>query len=178
MEPLSRQQWHRTPDKKDTPLVIILFVDAKPGTEQHFREVYHAAMPQFRGEPGVINYQLSQLEEDYGYMIGDFMKNPNLWAKLVIAKDKHIVERIISKIPFGIPFTFSYRICRKDGCIHWLETKITPTLNEQGSVIRIDGFTSDITMRKEALNLLFVNEQKLNTRVQEFLGAKILEYRE
>lgn len=42
----------------------MLFVDAKPGTEKRFQQVYHAAMPQFRGEPGVINYQLSQLADD------------------------------------------------------------------------------------------------------------------
>jgi quinol monooxygenase YgiN len=64
LEPLSRQQWRKAANKEDTPLVIMLFVDAKPGTEQHFKEVYHTAMPQFRGESGVINYQLSQLEED------------------------------------------------------------------------------------------------------------------
>ena len=42
----------------------MLFVDSKVGTEANFKAVYHRAMPQFRSEPGVINYQLSQLEED------------------------------------------------------------------------------------------------------------------
>jgi quinol monooxygenase YgiN len=49
---------------EDKPITIMLFVDSKAGTEGIFKEVYHAAMPQFRSEPGVINYQLSQLEED------------------------------------------------------------------------------------------------------------------
>ncbi|SEM77012.1 Pimeloyl-ACP methyl ester carboxylesterase [Chitinophaga rupis] len=64
LAPLSKQQWRRGAQKEDQPLTIMLFVDAKPGTENNFKEVYHNAMPQFRGEPGVINYQLSQLEED------------------------------------------------------------------------------------------------------------------
>ena len=64
LEPLSKQQWRRDAQKEDQPLTIMLFVDAKPGTENNFKEVYHTAMPQFRSEPGVINYQLSQLEED------------------------------------------------------------------------------------------------------------------
>ena len=50
--------------KEDKPLTIMLFVDAKTGTADNFKTVYHTAMPQFRGEPGVINYQLSQLDED------------------------------------------------------------------------------------------------------------------
>lgn len=64
LEPLSKQQWHTVAQKEDQPLVIMLFVDSKPGTEADFKKVYHAAMPQFRSEPGVINYQLSQLEGD------------------------------------------------------------------------------------------------------------------
>ena len=64
LEPLSKEQWRKVAQKQDQPLTIMLFVDAKPGTENNFKEVYHTAMPQFRSEPGVINYQLSQLEED------------------------------------------------------------------------------------------------------------------
>lgn len=64
LEPLTRQQWRRTANKEDRPLTIMLFVDAKPGTAKHFKDVYHQAMPQFRSEPGVINYQLSQLVTD------------------------------------------------------------------------------------------------------------------
>jgi len=64
LEPLSKEEWRREPKKEDTPITIMLFVDSKPGTEGQFQSVYHTAMPQFRGEPGVVNYQLSQVEED------------------------------------------------------------------------------------------------------------------
>lgn len=64
LEPISKQQWRQTANAGDQPLVIILFVDAKPGTAILFKNIYHTAMPKFRGESGVINYQLSQLEED------------------------------------------------------------------------------------------------------------------
>lgn len=64
LEPLSKQQWRTKAKKEDTPFTVMLFVDAKPGTQDTFKKVYHVAMPQFRSEPGVITYQLSQLEED------------------------------------------------------------------------------------------------------------------
>lgn len=64
LEPLSKSAWRRAPGKEDTPITIMLFVDCKVGTEGNFKEVYHTAMPQFRSEPGVINYQLSQLLDD------------------------------------------------------------------------------------------------------------------
>ncbi|SDF60570.1 hypothetical protein SAMN04487996_111252 [Dyadobacter soli] len=40
----------------------MLFVDAKSGTQQQFRDLYYKAMPHFRAEAGVITYQLSEIE--------------------------------------------------------------------------------------------------------------------
>jgi quinol monooxygenase YgiN len=64
LEPVSKKQWRSIAGPTDMPITIMLFVDAKPGTETRFREVYHQAMPKFRSEPGVINYQLSQFTDD------------------------------------------------------------------------------------------------------------------
>jgi quinol monooxygenase YgiN len=64
LEPISKQQWRRTAMAADSQITIMLFVDAKPGTQQTFKNVYHIAMPRFRSEPGVVTYQLSQIEED------------------------------------------------------------------------------------------------------------------
>ncbi|WP_343303266.1 antibiotic biosynthesis monooxygenase [Chitinophaga niabensis] len=64
LEPISKNEWRKAPKKDDKPVTIMLFVDSREGTEGNFKAVYHTAMPQFRSEPGVINYQLSQLEED------------------------------------------------------------------------------------------------------------------
>ena len=64
LEPISKDEWRRQPGKDDQPITIMLFVDSEVGTEEKFKTTYHIAMPLFRSEPGVINYQLSQLEED------------------------------------------------------------------------------------------------------------------
>lgn len=64
LEPLSKKEWQREAAKEEKPITIMLFVDSKAGTEDNFKEVYHTAMPQFRSEPGVINYQLSQFVND------------------------------------------------------------------------------------------------------------------
>ena len=61
LEPLSKSQWRRTPRAEDQPLTVMLFVDAKPGTEQTFMDTYHLAMPPFRNQPGVVTYQLSRV---------------------------------------------------------------------------------------------------------------------
>jgi quinol monooxygenase YgiN len=64
LEPLSKQEWRKASKAEDKQLTIMLFVDAKAGTEENFKAVYHTAMPQFRSEPGVVTYQLSQLKAD------------------------------------------------------------------------------------------------------------------
>lgn len=69
LEPISKDEWRRLPQKDDKPIMIMLFVDSREGTEGNFKAVYHTAMPQFRSEPGVINYQLSQLEEDSTWFV-------------------------------------------------------------------------------------------------------------
>lgn len=62
--PLSKKQWRASANKEEDPLVIMLFVDAQPGTEQEFRNRYEVAMPEFRSETGVVTYQLSVLRHD------------------------------------------------------------------------------------------------------------------
>lgn len=64
IEPLPAKDWRKAPANGDEPLTVMLFVDAKPGTQDKFKDVYHVAMPQFRSERGVINYQLSQFKND------------------------------------------------------------------------------------------------------------------
>jgi len=64
LEPISKEQWRKTSKAGDKQLTIMLFVDAKTGTEENFIKIYHKAMPEFRSESGVVTYQLSQLKND------------------------------------------------------------------------------------------------------------------
>ncbi|GAA3757631.1 putative quinol monooxygenase [Flavobacterium ginsengiterrae] len=64
LEPISKQEWRKRSRAEDKQLTIMLFVDAKPGTEENFKKIYHKAMPEFRSEAGVVTYQLSEFEND------------------------------------------------------------------------------------------------------------------
>lgn len=64
LEPLTQKEWRAAASSKDQPITVMLFVDARPGTQQQFKDTYHIAMPKFRGEAGVITYQLSEIEGD------------------------------------------------------------------------------------------------------------------
>jgi len=62
LAPLSKKEWRVAPRAEDQPLTVMLFVDSKPGTQDHFMATYHTALPPFRSQPGVIAYQLSRIE--------------------------------------------------------------------------------------------------------------------
>lgn len=110
----------------------------------------------------------------YGYSVSEFMHNSNLWAELVVGKDKHIIDGIPAKLKRGLPFTMSYRIQHKNRSVRWLETRMTPTLDKEGKVIRIDGFTSDITERKEAESSLLTTEHRFQNLIQNTFDAILL----
>lgn len=102
----------------------------------------------------VVNNKLLQIspacEEVYGYPIEDHYKNSNLWYDVILEEDRHIIESNYPVMYAGHSFTQVYRIRHANGNIRWLETKISPSLDSSGKVTRIDGFTYDITARKEA----------------------------
>ena len=64
LEPLSKTDWRRRPNPEDHPFTAMLILRVKPGTEDEFKKIYHTAMPKFRGEAGVVTYQLSQNKAD------------------------------------------------------------------------------------------------------------------
>ncbi|HWB27069.1 MAG TPA: PAS domain-containing sensor histidine kinase [Chitinophagaceae bacterium] len=120
-----------------------------------------------------VNIQANQMlqiskaaEVIWGYPPEDFYKNPNLWFELVIEEDKHIILANYPVMEAGIPFSHQYRIRHADGTIRWLESKITPTLNTDGKLVRIDGMTSDITASKQAETELYASERRFRQIVE------------
>ncbi|HYG14288.1 MAG TPA: PAS domain-containing protein, partial [Bacteroidia bacterium] len=102
----------------------------------------------------MINYRLLQIspacEKMYGYPVEEHFTNFNLWYDVILEEDRHIIDGNYPVMQAGQPFTQAYRIHHVNGDIRWLETKIFPTLDDEGKLLRIDGFTSDITAQKAA----------------------------
>lgn len=104
-------------------------------------------------------------ERLYGYSVNDFAANSNLWYEVVLPEDKPNIDKNYPVMRAGKPFTQEYRIQHKDGSIRWLESKITPTLDETGKLIRIDGVSSDISERKEAELALALSEHRFRSLI-------------
>jgi PAS domain S-box-containing protein len=120
---------------------------------------------------------LSEAHEDvYGYSIADFHKNPNLWFDVIHPDDKALVREGMARLAKGEITSDEHRIIRKDGSIIWVEGKVTPTLNESGELIRLDGVVANISKRKEAERRLQEKISDLNTfiyKASHDLGAPL-----
>jgi len=123
-------------------------------------------------------YQITQIspscKDIYGYADTEFYQNPNLWIEVVLEEDKQIIWAKDAEMRRGISIINTYRIHHKQGDIKWLETKITPTLNKQGELIRIDGVTSDITEKIKAEQALKDNEYRFRTFIENSSDAIVV----
>lgn len=67
LDPLSKEVWRNAAETTgnaeqttSNPLTMLLFVHARQGTEEEFKQLFHEAMPQLRSTDGIVIYQLSQ----------------------------------------------------------------------------------------------------------------------
>ncbi|MBN1976275.1 MAG: PAS domain S-box protein [Anaerolineae bacterium] len=104
-----------------------------------------------------------RMEELTGYPPEQFMQDPQLWTAILHPEDgARLWERIEEHRKNKCPLDVEYRIVTKDGTIKWVKDRATPMLDENGEILRINGFMEDITERKH------LEEQ---VRLQERLAA-------
>lgn len=117
--------------------------------------------------------QISDACEDiYGYSKDDFNASFKLIEDVVVEEDKLYFQEKKLELQIGNPVMIEYRITKKNGEIKWVETKIIPSFNELGKIIRLDGITSDISKRKEneeALNKTNADLRKSNSELDKFV---------
>lgn len=89
-------------------------------------------------------------EAVFGYPPEAFFKNPGLVFERILPEDKPIIDAGLQVLNTGKRLQHEVRITRADGEIRWIESKIKPTLDNSGKLIRVDGVISDITERKQA----------------------------
>ncbi|MEO8415907.1 MAG: PAS domain S-box protein, partial [Ginsengibacter sp.] len=105
-------------------------------------------------------------EKLYGYTQSEFMANYKLWLDIIHPDDKHLVETEDAEMRRGEKISNQYRIIRKDKMIRWVETRITPTLDDDGILIRVDGISRDITDSRNAKEELHKSEERYRQIVE------------
>jgi PAS domain S-box-containing protein len=102
----------------------------------------------------------------YGYSAEEFFSDPHLWFIVIHDDDKEAVLENDRRLIRGESSLVEYRIRRKDGELRWVESRITPTLNHDGMLVRIDGIVTDITKRREAEMALANSELKFRSLLE------------
>jgi len=102
----------------------------------------------------MVSYKLLQMsaacEKVYGYTAEEFFADEDLWQNVIHPDDKGILQQHVQSLNQGKQVVNQYRIIHKDKSIRWIENKLTPTLNENGRLIRLNGVINDMTDRKIA----------------------------
>lgn len=123
----------------------------------------------------MLRYQTLQIspacEEVYGFSVEDFKQHSNLWYDRILDEDKEIIHGNEARMRSGQAIDQEYRIRHKNGTIRWLQTRIRPTLDKDGQLIRIDGISIDTTDRKNAELALKASEHRLRSLIENSADA-------
>ena len=113
----------------------------------------------------MVNFKVIQIsntcEKLYGYTQSEFLTDYTIWLDIIHPDDQHIIENEDKMLRRGEQVSNQYRIITKNKIIRWVENKITPGLDEDGYLSRVDGVTQDITQRKQDEELIQKSQVKL-----------------
>ena len=95
-----------------------------------------------------INYWSPEQEALFGLAPGTFDGSYKTWKKMMYAPDWPTVVEAIRHAHTTGKVTAEYRVVWPDGSLHWLSTNGRMFFDEAGEPLRMVGFTSDVTRRK------------------------------
>lgn len=91
---------------------------------------------------------ISGYEDLWGRPKETLEENPQAFLNSVHPDDREFVEESVERVLGGEPTDIEYRIL-KDEETRWVRVKRQPIFDDEGTVVRIAGFTRDITDRKD-----------------------------
>jgi PAS domain S-box-containing protein len=88
-------------------------------------------------------------ETVYGRKVGEFYEDPDLWLKAIHPDDRERVKASVSQLIRTGSIDQEFRIVRPDGEIRWIHDRSRAIRDSDGTIIRLDGISTDITERKQ-----------------------------
>lgn len=79
----------------------------------------------------------------------EFFDRKGAWDSIIHPDDLRFYHIEYSNLDKGKSFNIQYRIYHKNSEIVWVQDKTIPVLDDEGNLIRIDGFVSDISAQKK-----------------------------
>jgi PAS domain S-box-containing protein len=124
--------------------------------EQQFRQLaenIHEVFWLASADQSEVLYVSPAYDEIWGRSREEFLRNPFVWMESIHPEDRPRIQFEVAR-EAGKPFTHQYRILRPDGSIRWILARGFPVKDTPSKVSRIAGFAEDITVRKQAEDVL------------------------
>ncbi|MGI2908807.1 PAS domain S-box protein [Tolypothrix sp. VBCCA 56010] len=110
-----------------------------------------------------IVYVSPAYEKIWGRKCSSVYENALDFTEAIHPEDRDRIIADITAQTSGKPYEQEYRILRPDGEVRWIWSRTFPLKNELGEVYRITGIAQDITLAKQATELLRESEQRFHT---------------
>lgn len=105
-------------------------------------------------------YHSPGTERVYGFRPERLPNEPHSWRRFLRESDEWQIQSLEEALWLGRKVQLEHLVLRSSGDTRWLQTRITPILDENGQVIRLLGFSFDTTERKLAELQLAASETK------------------
>ena len=133
-------------------------------SEQRFREIaenvaeaFWVMSPDFQ----TLHYLSPAFEQIFGIPRWPLEKTREAWCAMIHPDDKEAIHRAISgDHAEGWP-QGTYRILRPDGGVRWIRWRSFPVRDDDGKVVRITGFSEDVTELKNTEEALQRTQARL-----------------
>ncbi len=97
-----------------------------------------------------------------GYTSEDYVKDPELWYRMVHKEDREAVLEQANKALAGENVQpLEHRIIHRDGTIRWVKNSVVLSKDEYGNLLYYDGLINDITDLKRAEKLAETKQMQL-----------------
>jgi len=124
----------------------------------------YAFTPADRGPElrGLTQYLSPQGEALLGYSADEWRDDPELYSTIVHPEDRERVRHEVQRArALGDRFSAEYRMVAKDGRVVWVHDESVYVRDEEGRVVRVEGFLLDVSGRKE-LESSLLQAQKMD----------------
>jgi PAS domain S-box-containing protein len=128
----------------------------------------------WEGPDGTLRYVSPSCERITGYPAEQFIKDPSLLHKLVVAEDQKVWAAHRRSVAQVQPGEVQFRIRGQHGQVRWIEHTCQPVRDEQGTFLGYRANNRDITGRKHAQSELQRHHEQLEEVVAE-RTAELLE---
>jgi len=119
------------------------------------------------------------VEKMAGYTAKEWLSTPGFLLRLLNEEDRerifHEADEILAKRQAGV---LNYRWLAKDGRTIWVETHVTPILDEQGNSIGLRGVSLDVTAQRSAEDARHQSEERSRAILEAIPDMMFLQTRD